>query len=204
MPDIRSPFAGRYAQGRHAGGDTAPGVRLHEITGWDLVQAASWRRQRAALYAAVETALGIAPPSAPSRCSAGDGVEILTVAPDRLWCLAPIGDPRLSALGAAIDAETGCITQLGHSHARVRIQGPAARRLLNREIAIDLEPGAFMTNHVARTLFHHVPVVLQCIDSDGGVFDLYLPRTFAASTWEYLLDLAISHGCEIEARQDRW
>lgn len=197
MPEPRSPLSENYSVGRNVTGDTEPGVSLCEITGWNLIQAACWRNRSEALSTAVETALGVTPPTAPSWCSSGNGVEILGVAPGRLWCIAPTGDPRLEQLAGRIDNDTGCTTDLGHSHIRVRIEGRASRALLNAEIAIDLDTGHFPTGRIARTSLHHVPVTLQCMDSEHGVFDLYLPHTFAASIWSYLLDLASVHGYDI-------
>ncbi|MDZ7748482.1 MAG: sarcosine oxidase subunit gamma family protein [Halofilum sp. (in: g-proteobacteria)] len=198
MPEARSPLAPRYAVGCH-GGDAAPGLILREIVGRDLVQAACWRGRGEALHAAVAQVLGIAPPEAPCRWHAHGEVEVLSVAPDRLWCMAPLGDARLAALADALTPATGCVTQLGHSHVRLRLAGPAARRLLAQEIALDLDPGAFPAGRIARTPMHHVPVLLQCLEASGdGVFDLYLPHSYAASAWEYLLDLARAYGYTIE------
>lgn len=197
MPEMRSPLAAHYGIGRQPA-DAEPGVTLREIVAWDLVQAACWRGRGDALHAAVEQALGTPVPTAPNRRTTGGEIEIMTVAPDRLWCLGPTGDPRLATLTASLSPETGCTTQLGHSHVRVRITGPAARSLLHQEIAIDLAPGVFPANRIARTAMHHVPVLLQCLNAEGtGAFDLYLPHTYAASVWAYLLDLASAHGCEI-------
>jgi len=201
MPEMHSPFAHRYEIGRHPA-DAEPGLALRELVGWDLVQVAAWRGRLDALRERVQHALGCGPPDAPSHWAGSDGVEVLGVAPLRYWCIAPPGDPRLAALVDGIDDAVGCATQLGHSHVRVRVRGRAARRLLAQEIAIDLDPEAFPADAIARTAFHHVPALLQCIDPDAGAptFDLYLTRTFAASTWEYLLDLAEAHGYEILER----
>lgn len=189
MPEIDSPLAARPAPE-----NPEARITLREIPIGGLVQAAAWRGRYRPLCEQVGEALNMAVPDAPSRWNETDGSEIFTVAPDRLWCLAPAGDTRIEALQKAIDEDTGCTTDLGHSHVRVRIEGPAARRLLATEIAIDLDANAFSAGRIARTTFHHVPVTLQCRDAQEGVFDLFLPRTFAASTWEYLLDLAHEHG----------
>lgn len=194
MPEIRSPLAALDDVGRDPGA-TAPAVTFREIVGWDLVQAACWRGLGDALHAAVAQALGAAPPAAPGRCHAAAGIEIMTVAPNRLWCLAPRGDPRLVRLARELSPETGCTTQLGHCHVRLRVGGPASRHLLAREIAIDLAPAAFPVQAIARTPLHHLPVLLQCIEADGdGRYDLYLPRSHAASACAYLLDLARAYG----------
>ena len=203
MPDIRSPLAAHYPVGRHGAVASAgdPAVWLYEIVGWDLVQAACWRGCTAALETAIAEATGVTPP-APGHFRAADGVEVTAAAPDRYWCLAPAGDRRIADLAAAIDDDTGCLTQLGHSHIRVRIEGAGARRLLAREIALDLDPGAFPASRAARTMFHQVPVMLQCRQAQPGTFDLYLPHTYAAGTWAYLLDLALTLGYEVSPARE--
>ena len=203
MPDIRSPLAARYSVGRHPA-DREPGVSLRELVGHDLRQIACWRGRSAALAETVERTLGLAPPDAPNRHREANGIELMTVAPNRLWCIAARGDPRLDELTAEMDPDTGCTTELGHSQIRLRLHGPATRRLLAQEIAIDLAAEAFPAGAIARSAMHHVPVLLYCVAAEGnGVFDLFLPHTFAASAWDYLLDLASAHGYAIEAVSDR-
>lgn len=199
MPDIRSPLAARYIVG-HYPADREPGVTFRELVGHDLRQIACWRGRAAALADTVERTLGVAPPDAPNRHREANGIELMTVAPNRLWCIARRGDERLDELNAALDPDTGCTTELGHSQIRLRIHGPATRRLLAQEIALDLAPDAFPAGAIAPTAFHHVPVLLYCVAAEGdGVFDLFLPHTFAASAWDYLLDLASAHGYAIKA-----
>ena len=200
MPEFRSALAALYAPGRRPAG-CEPAVRFTEIVGWDLLQAAAWSGRGDALRQTLADQLGVDPPATPNRRVAADGIELLTVAPDRLWCLGPEPDSRLAGL-PAIDPRTGCVTRLGHSHARVRIEGPGTRRLLAQEIAIDLSAPAFAADTLARTSLHHVPVVLLCIDAatDAPVFDLFLPRSFAASTFAYLLDLAAAVDHEVRPR----
>lgn len=203
MPDIRSPLAARYSVGRYPA-DGEPGVTFRELIGHDLRQIACWRGRSAAFAGTVERALGVAPPDAPNRHTEANGVELMTIAPNRLWCIAERGDPRLDELANSLDPEIGCTTELGHSQIRLRIRGPATRHLLAREIALDLAPAASPTGTIARTAMHHVPVLLYCVAAEGdGVFDLFLPHTFAASAWDYLLDLASAHGYRIEAATGR-
>ena len=200
MPEIRSALAELYAPGRRpAGGE--PALWLTEIVGWDLLQVSAWSGHGDALRQTLTDELGMAPPAAPNRRVTGDAIELLTVAPERLWCLGPEQDPRLAWL-PEIDPQTGCATQLGHSHVRLRIEGSHARRLLAQEIAIDLAASAFEADTLARTSLHHVPVLLLCVDAaaDAPVFDLFLPRSFAASTWAYLLDLAAAVNHEVRPR----
>ena len=203
MPEIRSALSELYTPGRRPAA-CEPALLFTEIVGWDLLQVAAWPGHAGLLRQTLADELGMEPPAGPNRRVAGDGLELLTVAPDRFWCLGPERDSRLARL-PAIDPRNGCATRLGHSHTRVRIEGPATRRLLAQEIAIDLADSAFATDTLARTSLHHVPVLLLCVDdaADAPAFDLLLPRSFAASTWTYLLDLAVAVNHEIRPRSLR-
>jgi len=198
MPEPCSPLTDHYVPGCQPPDNRDPSVQLGEITGDDRIQIACWRGRDGDLRALLANTLGVEPPGA-GQFSSADGIEVLAVAPDRYWCLGARGDARLATLATAISDDVGCVTQLGHSHVRVRIQGAAARRVLAQEVAIDLEPSAFPTGSAARTVLHHVPVTLQCIAADSATFDLHVPCTFAVSTWTYLLELARPFGYEVLA-----
>lgn len=202
MPELRSPLADYYTVGQHIPGGGSAGVRLREVVGWDLVQVTCWQGCATTVRDAIADAFAVAPPAAPSTVHRGADREVLSVAPGRYWCLAARGDERLARLRGAIEDDAGCTTELGHSHVRVRLSGASVRAVLQQEIAIDLDSEHFATDSLARTALHHVPVTLQCLDTQRGVFDLYLPQTLATSTWTYLLDLATSAGYEIANAAD--
>ena len=64
----------------------------------------------------------------------------------------------------------------------------------NRHLPLDLRPASFPVGSVASTAFHHVGVTLW--RSDDG-FELFLPRGFALSLWEMLLESAAQFGGEV-------
>ena len=83
------------------------------------------------------------------------------------------------------------ITDIGHSRAVVRIVGPAAPVVLNRGLPIDLDEEAFPVNAFAQSVVHHIPLLVHRIELDRDVgFDLYVPRDFAVSFWEWLITAA--------------
>jgi sarcosine oxidase subunit gamma len=118
----------------------------------------------------------------------------MRIAPDQYWVLG--GGSELGArLRSAIPADGGCVTSLDGARTRLLIEGPAARALLARLLAIDLDPKVFPLRGFAQTGIHHVAGLL--LRSSEDRYELLVPRTFAASTWEVLLDAARSFGYEI-------
>ena len=67
--------------------------------------------------------------------------------------------------------------------------------LLNRHLPIDLRENSFPLNSVASTAFHHCSVTLW--RSVEG-YELFLPRAFALSLWEILVESASQFGYEIK------
>jgi heterotetrameric sarcosine oxidase gamma subunit len=62
-------------------------------------------------------------------------------------------------------------------------------------VAIDLDPTVFPLCGFAQTGIHHVAGLLLRAREDR--YEFLAPRTFAASTWEVLLDAARSFGYEL-------
>jgi heterotetrameric sarcosine oxidase gamma subunit len=65
---------------------------------------------------------------------------------------------------------------------------------LNRHLPVDLRDGACPVGSVVSTALHHVAVALW--RSEHG-FELFLPRGFALSCWEVLLETAEQFGVEV-------
>ena len=87
----------------------------------------------------------------------------------------------------ALSAEEGSILDLSHSRTHLRISGNDSISFLNRNLPIDLRETSFPLNSVASTVFHHCSVTLW--RSKKG-YELFLPRAFALSLWEVLLETA--------------
>jgi heterotetrameric sarcosine oxidase gamma subunit len=119
---------------------------------------------------------------------------IMRIAPDQYWVIG--GESRLDArLRSAIPADAGSVTSLDGARTRLLIKGPAARPLLGRLVAIDLDPARFPVGGFAQTGIQHVAGLLLRVSEDR--YEFFALRTFAASTWEVLLDAARSFGYEI-------
>jgi heterotetrameric sarcosine oxidase gamma subunit len=170
-------------------------LQLGEITHTHLIQLGVYPGGAARVAAAVLPILGEPlPDSSVCAAAAGDHL-IMRIALDQYWVLSGGGDSGLEArLRSAIPTDAGCVTSLEGARTRLLIEGRAARALLSRLVAIDLHPTVFPINGFAQTGIHHVGGLLLRANEDR--YEFFALRTFAASTWEVLLDAAHSFGYE--------
>ncbi len=185
MAERTSALAGHYPRGP-LGAEGGIGVILSEVADLILHQIGAWPDTVSAV--GEQAARSVAAPGAPPPCRAvvGEGGALLRVEPLKWWIVeAPA--PELSP-------EEGATLDLSHSRTWLRVSGPRAATLLNRHLPLDLRESPFPVGSVASTAFHHVGVTLW--RAEAG-FELFLPRGFALSLWEMLLESAAQFGVEV-------
>jgi len=105
---------------------------------------------------------------------------LLRIEPLKWWL---IGAP----LAPDIGPQQGAVLDLSHARTRLRIAGRRAAEFLNRHLPLDLRAAAFPEDAVASSQLHHVGVTLW--RSRRG-YELFIPRGYALSVWEVLLQTA--------------
>ncbi|MEZ5924059.1 MAG: hypothetical protein R3D57_06705 [Hyphomicrobiaceae bacterium] len=198
MAEIESALAGHLKAGRHGVTKPAQGVTLMEVRDHDLLQIGAWPETVGAVAKDLAAAIGSAAP-----VPGGPAVMTATrtaffIGPDKIWVTAPLTDLLSAKLGKLWPSSVAVVTELGHSRTVVRIAGPSARDLLARFLAIDTDPALFPPGQVASAGLHGIGVTLAHRE-EGGAYDLYIPRTFALSVVEALIEVAEQWGCEIRA-----
>jgi sarcosine oxidase subunit gamma len=176
----RSALARLYREGEHG---TDPQVSLGERRPAGMVEARPWTDG--------DTLAGIALPRA-NRAETTGAVTALWLGPRRFLLVGPGLAARLAGADAAIADQ-------GHARVVIRAAGPRVRDVLAQGTGIDL--ARFARNDVAVTLLGHVSVLLHAVAAES--VDLYAPRSYALSLWEWLLEAAEPHGYRVEPRNDR-
>jgi len=92
----------------------------------------------------------------------------------------------------------GTNLDLSHAYTSINITGENTTLLLNRFLPIDLRESVFKDNSSASSAIHHVNIKLLKFSKNN--FQLFIPRGFALSTWEILLETAYQFGYEISER----
>ena len=112
-----------------------------------------------------------------------------------LWRMEP---SKWWLLGTSIEVleNLGTSLELSHSFTSISIEGEKSDILLNRHLPLDLRLDNFPINSSASSAIHHVSVKL--IRFSETEFRLFIPRGFALSIWEILLETASQFGYEIK------
>jgi sarcosine oxidase subunit gamma len=185
--------------GREAGRDGANGqrrLRIGEARGWKLVQVAAFSTTAAELEQAVRPSIGGALPADVGHATSIGSRLLLRTGPEHFWIITRDGEDIVPALQSAVAPAIGSVTALSHSRTCISIEGSHSRAVLATGIALDLHPEVFPLNSFALTGLHHTPIMV--LRSGATRFELYVSRSFAVWTWEWLTDAALPYGYEVE------
>ena len=112
--------------------------------------------------------------------------HILRMEPLKWWI---IGADKIN-----INSEEGTIVDLSHAFTVIEIKGESVKKFLNRHVPLDLRDHSFPLNSIASSAIHHVSVKIW---RSGKSYQLFIPRGFALSVWEILLETASQFGYDI-------
>ena len=162
------------------------GVTLTEVRNPVLWQLAVWPETIDNTAASIAATLGVnSTPGFGASVTSG-GVSMLRIEPCKFW-----------VYGAALatpDAADGVVLDLSHSRTQIRISGSKAVVVLNSYLPLDLREQSFPVGAVASTAFHHVGVTLWRTEQG---YDLFVPRGFAVSLWELLVEASKQYGLAV-------
>jgi sarcosine oxidase subunit gamma len=155
----------------------------------DDLSMASILARRGASAAAIGEAIAIAMPAGPIW-TAGELFDVIGSGPGTWlvycdgagpdWCGGL--ERRLAGL-ASVSDQTG-------AYRLFRIEGPDARTLLQRGVAIDLDGSTFPAGSAAVTMIGHVDVIIRCL-ADGRSYDIAVYRSYAESFLRWI-DAAVA------------
>jgi len=201
------------AGARRLGGGDAEGtvtdataeVTLGEIGGLQLQQIAAWPGTVTTVGRIAARAAGVDAAPGPGRAveavTVNSPMESVTVnsaaedspaaaeSPPALLRIEPlkwwlVGGP---VVPLNLTVEQGTVVDLSHSRTRIRIAGARAAELLGRHLPLDLREASFPVAAVAASQLHHVGVTLW---RSARGYDLFIPRGYALSVWQVLLQTA--------------
>lgn len=162
-------------------------VAIEERTGFSIVQI-EVRDLELSGMGEVWSWAGIADAPGVKRASTSSSHVALSIGPGR-WLLVTADDPE-SQLEAKLSARAGPgagVTDLSHARTVFRISGSSAVEVLAKGCPVDIE--ALDEGACCVSLLGPVSVVIHCLE-DGDGYDVYGPRSYARSLWEWLHDAA--------------
>ena len=191
----RPALAGLIRPGRYGAAGGAAGVRIGPRTGLALATLSARKGHGEALREAARAAFGVELPERP-RVAHGDGVAFIWAGPGS-WLAVRQGDDLEPALRGTL-GDHASVTDQSDGRTVLRVEGPRARDLLVKGLAIDLHPRAFSAGDVALSLIAHVGVHLWQLD-DAPSYELAVLSGYARSLLAWMLEAGAEYGVELAA-----
>ncbi len=140
--------------------------------------------------AAVAKALDGELPAAPCTASLAGDVEVLWLGPDESLVLAGPGRQREleDLLRTAIGGEHGAVVDVSAQRTALSLSGSAAREVLARGCAIDLDPRIAPAGTCVQTLLARTGVTILVRDERASEFLLLVRASFAQYLAAWLVD----------------
>jgi sarcosine oxidase, subunit gamma len=167
-----------------------PDLVLAERPGLTLLHVAANPRRAGSLRSA-SSALGVALPVEPNTTVSSPELTIFWIGPGR-WL---IESERLAAnaiedrLRVTSDAAGIAIADVSSGRTVIRVCGDGARHTLAQGCPIDLHPRAFPPRNVVNSVLEGISVMLYHLPDASG-FDLYVPRSYGQTMFEWLREAA--------------
>ena len=196
MPELRSALTAHLKPGRFGAADGQ--LILCERPVGALMQLSGWRDSFESAAGRLLARLGFDGIGGFDHAQASDKAVAFRTAPERvLLRLTSASD--WAAIARDVDAALTPVLDLSHSRTLVRVAGAAAPDLMARLMPIDLDADVFTPGRFVQSGIHSTAVLAHRADEPGGapVFDLYMPRSFAASLWDFITETALPFGFRV-------
>ena len=161
-------------------------LTFQEIRDLDIKQIAAWPATLESVDLKLAKILNLTNAPSFNQALSIENKHILRIEPLKWWV---IGVDDIN-----IEFEKGTIVDLSHAFTSIEIKGESVKNLLNRHLPLDLRDLSFPINSIASSAIHHVSVKIWRTDLG---YRLFIPRGFALSIWEILLETASQFGYEI-------
>lgn len=179
--------------GRQSG---VPGLSVREVTGLCLASIAVRRGKQAELSEKAETVLGVSLPHS-GKSTLAWPKRLIWVGPGQwlaMWPAAEV-ENRVSDLAKPLSG-VASVTDQSDSRVVLDVWGDKVRDVLSKGIMVDLHPRAFRTGDTATTLAVHIGIQVVQLD-DKPVYRLMVPRSYALSFWDWLVEAGQSTGIAV-------
>jgi sarcosine oxidase subunit gamma len=198
MPELRSALTGHLRLGRF--GAAGEPLILSERPLGTLIQLSGWPEGFEGAVRPLLARLGFQGCGSFDRAQLSDKALAFRISPERLLLrLKSAGD--WAEVDSGIDQALTPVLDLSHSRTVIRVAGANAAALLARLLPIDFEEQAFGPGRFVQSGIHTVAVLVHRDADEAGVraYDIYVPRSFAASTWDLITRTAMPFGYRVDA-----
>jgi len=135
--------------------------------------------------------LPVRPNSCSPKTGTNSGITLLWLGPEK-WLI--ILDPdklceTRQQLQSELSAIPNLLSDVSDARTGFEVSGASARVLLAKVCALDLDAASFGAGHCAQSMLVRVPVLVHQVN-DRPAFHIYVDRSMARYTWDWLSDAA--------------
>jgi sarcosine oxidase subunit gamma len=155
-----------------------------------LIRVQSWERNGVTVPDEVERLLQLEWPARAGDVASGR-VDVICINPsDWLVSAAPAvsADELLQALHTAFGGASLRAVDVSAALARIRLAGPAARGVLTKTCALDVQSSNVVPGRAPRTLIGGIPVILHCLEPSS--FECIVSQSYAEYFMAWMHDAA--------------
>jgi sarcosine oxidase subunit gamma len=153
-----------------------------------------------AFLAAVQGAIGMAPPTQPNTVASHQDLDLLWLSPEEWLLVAPPGLEAglIQRLEQALTGVHAGTVDVSDARAIIRLEGTAARLVLAKGTPLDLRPHRFAPGRCAQTILARASVILRPVGR-SDTYEVHVARSFAPYLWAWLLDAGREYGVRVAA-----
>jgi sarcosine oxidase, subunit gamma len=168
---------------------TSLSISMREIAGRGMIDVRGLATDKKFMKAAKDV-LGLDLPKAPRTTNTWGDMKALWLSPDQWLILCP-GDKAqkiLAELNTSLKGIHSLAVDVSDMRAIIRLEGEHARTTVMKGTSIDLTHNNYPPGTIRRMKFAEVGALLHIIEDD--VIEVYVFRSYADYTWEFLLKAA--------------
>lgn len=189
LSEIETPLVGLQDAVQALNRGSMDAVQLTELPGVPLL---NLRVNPAdpGLLAAMREAIAMDLPVAPNTVIQADDRVAMWLAPDEWLLRCPGADPAdlLERIRQSMGDCWFAASDQTSGYSILRLQGPAARDVLNAGCPLDLHPRTLTVGQCAQSHFFKTSILLRPLSADGNTWEVIVRRSFADYTARMLLD----------------
>ena len=164
-------------------------ISLREITDRGMIDLRGLSTDPA-FMAAAHDALGMALPTEPRTSASWGDVKVLWLSVDQWLILSSRSKAHeiLANLRTALKGIHSLAVDVSDMRAVIRLEGEGLREILMKGTSLDLLDAAYKPGLCRRMRFAEIAALLHIVEDN--VFDVYVFRSYAHYTWEFLCTTA--------------
>ena len=164
-------------------------LSIAEIKNLTIIQIFQYKNSKTQINA--KNIDGLELPLQNSKISSNKDTRILWSAPNT-WLIVSKKEDIIKTVEEKFNNENFAITDISHSRAVIQIKGSQAQEILKKGCPINFNE--MKTNSCAGSVFHGITIVVDCIDSDVQIFNLFSLRSFGESLYHHVTDASLEFG----------